>query len=69
MIIKFKRIGSSVGGFTQNNIYIVFGVSSDRSNLLNDNGKIEVVTHGDLNNPTEWELVSIETAGTIQLYP
>lgn len=68
MIIKYKRIGATITGFTQDNVYLVLGVGSD-VRLLSDGNIIRGQQQNDINDPSLWELVSIETAGTVQLYP
>lgn len=69
MVIKYKRIGSSTSDFTQNDVYIVLAMESGSCVLLNDANKTSEVSRGELNTSSLWLLDSIETAGTVRLYP
>lgn len=69
MVVKYKRIASSGDGFTQNNDYIVLGFADSVALLLNDSQVAFGISYSDLNNTSIWDLVSIETCGTVQLYP
>lgn len=68
MVVKYERIGTSITGFTQNSVYIIVVGDSTSARLLSDD-EVRTVSWSDLNNPSLWALQSIETVGTVQLFP
>ena len=73
MIIKVKYIGTGEGGsapLTQNNIYTVIALPNAGSTftVLDDNGAL-YQTGTIFGSVANWQLVSIETVGNINIYP
>ncbi len=72
MLIKVKYIGTGEGGaaLTLNSVYtvIAFPGFASQFTLLDDNGSL-YQTSTIFGSTANWQLVSIETVGAVQIYP
>lgn len=68
MLIKLKYKGTTGGGLTQNNIYVVLGIDcpdTPRAVVIDDNGVPQKT--GDISNTSNWEIDSVVASGCITI--
>lgn len=72
MILIVKYVGSGETNFTVNNDYAVVNFEGSGNNafgwMINDLGNL-VKTNQNINNPAEWQLVSVQYGGCVSVYP
>ena len=70
MLIKVKYVGTSDPSLTVNNIYTVIALPNAGSvfSILDDNGD-PYQTGSIFSSTLNWQLVSIDVVGNVQLYP
>ena len=73
MLMKIKKIGTSIEGFTNNNIYTVIALDNSESYpkafIFNDNGVLYKTFGINETAINKWEIVSVEYGNCVSVYP
>lgn len=69
VVLKYKRISSTDAHFTQNAEYTSLSVGGDAVAFVDDSNQVHSQSLVSLQNPSQWELISIHTQQLVQVYP
>jgi hypothetical protein len=73
MLMKIKKIGETISGLTNNNIYTVIAIDAanpkPQAYIFNDNGVLYKTNPINDSQTNQWEIVSVEYGNCVQVYP